>query len=241
MEVKKMKKPIIAVGLVMAMFFFTGHALAQGSGHESGHGSTHQRGVSQAGSHQHGQEAAVPGKDFSFTPEQKEKLRDLRRKFELENAQLIGALVAKRIELHALWSDPKADPKAIMEKEKEQASIRFQLREKMVQSKLEARKFLTSEQMTHFGRHWGMGFKKRMGHGEMAGHHEMMHHGGRMGHRDKMGHREATGQGGMMCCGRMGSDHGKGHGAEHGSGGMEHGRGMGHGSWHGMGGMGMCK
>jgi Spy/CpxP family protein refolding chaperone len=176
------------------------------------------------GSHQHHQESGAPGKDFSLTPEQKSKFQDLRRKFQLENAQLIGALVAKRIELHALWSDPKADPKAIMEKEKEQASIHFQLREKMVQSKLEARKFLTPEQISHFGQHWGMGFRKMMGHGGMMGHQGMMTPGGRMG------------AGGMCCC-RMGSGHGMGHATEGGEG---------HGMGHGMGqsashGMGMCK
>jgi Spy/CpxP family protein refolding chaperone len=149
------------------------------------------------GSQQHHQESAAPGKDLSFTPEQKSKFQDLRRQFELENAQLIGALVAKRIELHALWSDPKTDPKAIMEKEKEQASVQSQLREKMIQSKLEARKFLTPEQMAHFGRHWGMGFKKMMGYGGTMGHRRMMDHGGMMSHQGMMARGGPMGTGGM--------------------------------------------
>jgi Spy/CpxP family protein refolding chaperone len=220
-----MKKTMIVVGFVLFTFFLAGYALAQGSGREPGQGGVHQHGSVQKheGSHQHPQESAAPGQDFSLTPEQKSKVQDLRRKFQLENAQLIGALVAKRIELHALWSDPKADPKAIMEKEKEQASFQFQLREKMVQSKLEARKFLTPEQMSHFGRHWGRGFGKMMGHGGMMGHQGMMAPGGRMG------------SGGKCCC-RMGSGHGMGHATEGGEG-----HSMGHGSGHGMGGMGMCK
>ena len=149
-------------------------------------------------SHHH--ESGTHGKDFSLTPEQKSKVRELRRKFQLENAQLIGGLVAKRIELNALWSDPNADPKTIMEKDKEQASILFQLREKMVQSKLEARTFLTPEQMAHFGRLWGKSPWRMTGshgmrdHGRMKGHHH-----GMMGSRGQM---EAEG---MMCCGRMGS------------------------------------
>ena len=222
-----MKKTMIIVGFVAVIFFLASYALAQGSGQEPGQGGVHQHGSVQKaeGSHHHHQESA--GKEFSLTPEQKSKFQDLRRKFELENAQLIGAFVAKKIELHALWSDPKADPKTIMDKEKEQASIQLQLREKMVQSKLEARKFLTPEQMSHFGRHWGMGFRKMMGYGGMMGHRGMMGSGGRMG-------------AGGMCCSRMGSGHGMGHAMERGEGpGM--GRGMGQGAGHGMGGMGMCK
>lgn len=170
----------------------------------------------QAESYQH--ESGRYGKDFSLTPEQRSKLRELRRKFKLENAQLIGALVAKRIELSALWSDPNADPKTIMEKDKEMGSILFQLREKMVQSKLEARKFLTPEQVAHFGRFWGMGPWS------MMGHHRMMDRGRMMGrHHGMMGSR------GMMCCGGMesgprGAGHGMGHGSEHGMTGMGMGR-----------------
>jgi len=212
--------------------------MAQGSGHESGHGSMHQPGsVHQyEGSHQRHQESGAPGKEFSFTPEQKAKFQDLRRKFELENAQLIGALVAKRIELHALWSDPKADPKAIMEKEKEQASIQFQLREKMTQSKLEARKLLSPEQVAHFGRRWGMGFRKMMDYGGMMGHRDTTGHSGRTGHQGMMGPGGRMGSGGMMCCDRMESGPGMEHGTEHGKGHR-----MGHGAGRGMGGMGMCK
>ena len=220
-----MKKPIIAVGFLAVTFFVAGYALAQGSGHESRHGSMHQPGGVQQheGSHQRHQESTGPGKDFSLTPEQKSKFEDLRRKFRLENAQLIGAVVAKRIELDALWSDPKADPKAIMEKEKEMGAFRFQLREKIIQSKLEARQFLTPEQMTHFGRDWGMGVRKMMGHGGTMGHQSMMHHGGRMG-------------AGEMCCRHMEPGHGMRHGTEHGEGHR-----MGHGPGQGMGRMEMCK
>jgi len=236
MEVKKMKKLTIAVGFLAVTFLVAGYALAQGSGHESGHGSTHQPGVSQqqAGSHQHHQESGAPGKEFSFTPEQKAKFQELRRKFELENAQLIGALVAKRIELRALWSDPKADPKSIMEKEKELASILFQLREKMTQSKLEARTFLTPEQIAHFGRRWGMGLRKMMDHVGMMGHRRMPGQQGMMGPGGRMG------SGGMKCCGRMGSGHGMEHGTEHGEG-HSPGHGTERGMGGGMGGMGMCK
>ncbi len=208
-----MKRSIIVFGFTIATFLFSGYALAQVSGHESGPGSMHQHGVSrqQGESYQH--ESGMHGKDFSLTQEQRSKLRELRRKFKLENAQLIGSLLAKRIELSVLWSDPNADPKTIMDKDKELGSILFQLREKMVQSKLDARKFLTPEQIARFGRFWGMSPWS------MMGHHRMMDHGRMMGHHGMMG------SGGMMCCGRMesgprGDDYGMGHGSEHGMTGM---------------------
>ena len=206
---------MIAAGFIAVTFFLAGYALAQD--HEAGHGSMHQHGsvYKHEGSHQHHQESLTPGKDLSLTPEQKSKLQDLHRKFALDNAQLIGGLVAKKIEVRALWSDPKADPKSILEKEKELASFQFQLREKIIQAKLEVRTFLTPEQMAHFGRHWGRGFRKLMGHGAM------------MGHEERMGSGRGI---------RHAAERAEGHGMGHGLGG-----GMGHGTGHGMGRMGMCQ
>jgi Spy/CpxP family protein refolding chaperone len=217
-----MKKSTVAIGFLAVLFFVAGYAFAQGSGHESRHEGMHQPGSVQQheGSHQRHQETAAPGKDLSLTPEQKSKIQELRRKFRLENAQLIGAVVAKRIELQALWSDPRADSRAIMEKEKEMASLQFHLREKIIQAKLEARQFLTPEQMVYFGREWGKGFRKMMGHHGMMDHQETMSHGEQMGH-------------GEMCRCRMGSGRGMRHGQEHGE---DHR--MGHGAGHGM---EMCK
>jgi Spy/CpxP family protein refolding chaperone len=97
-----------------------------------------------------------PGKALDLTPEQRTKLEELRRNFRAENAQLIGAIVAKRLELQSLWANPKAESKAILDKEKELRDLRNQMKDKRVQLRLEARKFLTPEQLSEFGSGWGM-------------------------------------------------------------------------------------
>ena len=109
-----------------------------------------------------------PGKDDSLTTEQKTKFQELRRKFRGENAKLIGAIVTKKLELRSLWTDPKADSKAILDKEKELRDLQNQMRDKVVQMKLEARKFLTPEQIENWKPGWGMG--REFGGGSGMGH-----------------------------------------------------------------------
>ena len=100
-------------------------------------------------------------KASNLTPEQRTKLKELRRKFKEENAQLIGGLVTKRLELQSLWTDPKADPQAILAKEKELRELQNRMRDKVSQYLLEARKILTPEQITEFGQCYAMGFGRR--------------------------------------------------------------------------------
>ncbi len=156
-----MRKTIIALTLVVAMLLSVTFVYAQapgfGHGHKSGWGY---------------------GKWSSLTPEQQAKFQELRQKFNEETAQLRGSLLTKKLELQSLWSNPKADSKAILEKEKELRSLQDQLRDKAIQLKLEARKFLTPEQITQFGPGWGLG--RDFGHGSMKGH-------GPMGHGPGMG------------------------------------------------------
>jgi len=71
------------------------------------------------------------------------------------------------VELQSLWTDPKADNKAILDKEKELRELQNQLRDKGIQMKLEARKFLTPEQIANFGPGCGMG--PGYGRGRMMG------------------------------------------------------------------------
>ncbi len=93
----------------------------------------------------------------SLTPEQQTKFQELRQKFDNETAQLKGNILTTRLELQSLWRNPKADPKAILEKEKELTSLQDKLRDERVQFRLEARKVLTPEQIAQFGSGWGMG------------------------------------------------------------------------------------
>ena len=122
-----------------------------GPGYGPGHGRMHHQ--------EQWREARIP----DLTPEQKVKCQELRRNFRAENAQLIGALVTKKMELQALWTDPKADPKAIIDKEKELRDLQNQMKDKGVQMRLEARKFLTPEQISQAGPGWGMGRGGMMG------------------------------------------------------------------------------
>ena len=158
-----MRKTVILLGLVALMVLGVAYAYAQGPGSGPGRGGMH--------------ESWGPAKDYPLTPEQKAKLQELRRKFREDNAKLIGAMVTKKLELQSLWTDPKADPKAILAKEKELRDLQDQLKDKGVQMRLEARKFLTPEQIQNWkpGRGMGRGFGggHMMGHGYGMGRGEM--------------------------------------------------------------------
>lgn len=142
-----MKKTIIALGLVALMLLGVTYVYAKGPGFGSGH-----------------RTGWGPEKWSSLTPEQQAKFQELRQKFNDETAQLRGAIFTKRLELQSLWANPKADPKAILEKEKELGTLREQLRDKAVRFKLEARNVLTPEQLAQFGSGWGMGSGFDRGH-----------------------------------------------------------------------------
>ncbi len=102
-------------------------------------------------------ESSEAGKGPAFTPEQRTKLQELHQKFVAETAKLRGELLSKRLEFQSLWANPKAEAKAIVDKEKELRDLQNQMRDKRLQFKLEARQFLTPEQMAGFGPGCGMG------------------------------------------------------------------------------------
>jgi Spy/CpxP family protein refolding chaperone len=159
-EVKLMKKAMMALGLVVVMLLGVSYVFAQEQGDPPRHG------------WMHGEKSWDQGKRLNLTPEQKEKFQGLRRKFIGENAQLIGGLVAKRLELRSLWTDPKADSQAILAKEKELRDLQNRMRDKIIQYKLEARNSLTPEQIEKIGMMgWkGFGHGFGMGHGQGMGH-----------------------------------------------------------------------
>ena len=134
-----MKKAIVALGLVAVMLLGVSYVYAQEQGNPPGHG------------WMHGQKHQGQWNKLNLTPEQKVKFRELRRKFIGENAQLIGGLVAKRLELRSLWTDPKADSKTILAKERELRDLKNRMKDKVVQYKLEFRKSLTPEQIEKLG------------------------------------------------------------------------------------------
>lgn len=150
-----MKKTMIALGLVAVMLLGVTYVYARGPGFRPG-----ERGVPCG-------EGWGLRKELSLTPEQKTKFQELRQKFNEETAQLKGALLTKRLELQSLWTNPKSDGKAIADKERELRDLRNQMGDKITQMRLEARKFLTPEQITEFGSGFGMG--PGLGHGRMMG------------------------------------------------------------------------
>ena len=170
-----MKKAMIALGLVVVVFLGVSHVYAQ----DPGAGLRHRW--------MQGQESWGLWKRLNLTPEQEAKFKELRRKFKGENAQLIGGLVTKRLELQSLWTDPKADSQAILAKEKEWRDLQNRLRDKIVQYILEARSSLTPEQIEKFGlmggmglgfgrgvqQHHGCGFHHHHRHGQGMGRHRM--------------------------------------------------------------------
>ncbi len=161
-----MKKTIITLGLVALMLFGVTYVYAKGQGFGPGH---------------KGEpcwESSNPGKWSTLTPEQKTKFQELRQRFNEETAQLRGTILTKRLELQSLWANPKADSKAIMDKEKELRDLQNQMRDKVIQSKLEARNILSPEQIAEFGPGCGMG--PGFGRGHMMGYgHGKGYRGGR--------------------------------------------------------------
>ena len=154
-----MKKKVVVLGLVAVMVLGVAYAFAQGPGSGPGH---------------------RPGwgeeKWSSLTPEQQTKFQELRQKFNDETAQLRGTMLTKRLELQSLWTNPKADSKTILDKEKELRDLQNQIKDKAVQMRLEARKSLTPEQIQNSKPGWGMG--RGFGGGHMMGHGPGMGRGG---------------------------------------------------------------
>ena len=148
-----MKKAMIAIGLVMVMLWGVSYVYAQEQSDPPRHG------------WMHGEKSWGQGKKPNLTPEQKARFQELRRKFIGENAQLRGGLVAKRLELRSLWTDPKADSQAILAKERELRDLQNRMRDKIVRYKLEARNSLTPEQIEKLGSMGGMGRRGMMGYG----------------------------------------------------------------------------
>jgi Spy/CpxP family protein refolding chaperone len=159
-----MRKTVVTIGLVAVMLLSVSFAFAQGPGSGPGPGAGPRWG---GGS---GWGPSEQDKALNLTPEQKTKLNELRTKFKDENAQLIGTLVTKKIELQSLWSNPKAEDKAIQDKAKEVRDLQNQMREKAVQMRLEARKILTPEQISKWGAGRGFGHGAGPGSGGGFGH-----------------------------------------------------------------------
>jgi len=143
-----MKKSLIALSLVVIMVLGAISVYAYGPGYGP-------RGKGDRGGPCW--ESSETGKGLVLTPEQRTKFQELRQKFVDETAKLRETLLSKRLELQTLWTNPKAETKAIIEKENELRDLQDQMKDKALQFKLEARQFLTPEQIAGLGPGCGMG------------------------------------------------------------------------------------
>jgi Spy/CpxP family protein refolding chaperone len=137
---RSMKKMLIALGMVAIFFLTVNYVAAQGP----------------PGPPMPPGPRGMPRQGPFLGPEQQVKIQELRQKFSEESAQLRGSLLTKRLELQSLWTNPEADPNIILEKERELRDLQNQMGEKILQYKLETRKLLTPEQISQFGRIFGM-------------------------------------------------------------------------------------
>jgi Spy/CpxP family protein refolding chaperone len=138
-----MKKTLVILSLAAMVVMGVTFAYAQGPGFGPGFGRKGDCGGRG--------DCGGPCGNSTLSAEQKAELQQLRQKFFDETASLREGVRSKRLELRTLWADPKADPAAIQAKEKELRELTNQMRDKMVQFRLEARNHLTDEQLAQFG------------------------------------------------------------------------------------------
>ena len=146
-----MKKTLVVLSLAAIVVMGVTYVYAQGPGFGPGFGPRANCGGT-------GPRQDCPGfkGDSTLTPAQKTELQHLRQKFFDETAPLRETIRSKRLELRSLWTDAKADPKLIQEKEKEVRELSNQMKDKMVQLRLDGRSTLTPEQLSQMG-----GFRSR--------------------------------------------------------------------------------
>lgn len=106
---------------------------------------------------------AQPGmgpRGAGLTPEQAQKIYDLRQKFLKETEDLRQQMFTKRAELNSLWVAENPDQKAILAKQQEINVIREKIQAIAVTYQTQARKIAPN---AAFG--WGKGMGKGMGGG----------------------------------------------------------------------------
>jgi len=96
------------------------------------------------------------GSRLDLTQEQKDKMRELRKRYEADNHDLRYDIRLKRLEMHKLFTDPKVDDATLLAKEKELNALQLKLMDRKAEMKLAWRKILTPEQIQKLDRphHW---------------------------------------------------------------------------------------
>ncbi len=113
---------------------------------------------------------------LDLSPEQRQKIDELRRKHRAEAAPLQNRRLAKRSELRALWANPNPDQEKILATQRELAELDLRLREMTTRQRFEMQSLLTPEQRERLqSRGYGMGTGSE--HGPGAGRKGRMHGG----------------------------------------------------------------
>ncbi len=99
---------------------------------------------------------------LNLSNEQMEKMWQMKEKFRNDTQKVRYELFQKRLEMRALFSDPKSDDAAILAKQKEMNALRQNMADKMVEFRLAQRKVLTHEQLKKLGEVGSGGGLERM-------------------------------------------------------------------------------
>jgi Spy/CpxP family protein refolding chaperone len=173
-----MKKILVSLVMVLVL---PSVGLALSEGWERGPGMGMHYGPYPGGAHSAGQRLMQA---LNLTPEQSQKMKDLRESFSNVSIPLRNEIRGKRFELQAFWMQANPDQDKILAKQKEIIALRSDLLEKATKNRLEMRKILTPEQQAKWTylrsqfRPW-RGYDKEYGFGAGPAHHEGMGYGPR--------------------------------------------------------------
>ncbi|MCU0560717.1 MAG: Spy/CpxP family protein refolding chaperone [Desulfobacterales bacterium] len=107
---------------------------------------------------------------LNLTPEQSQKIQELRQSRYDEMAALREEMAEKRAELQMLWAAPEPDQAQILAKQRELLELRGLFQEKATQHQFALRGILTPEQLAKMpGKGFGMGGGRDCGKGPGMG------------------------------------------------------------------------
>ncbi len=111
----------------------------------------------------HGKTARL-GHFLNLSKEQISKSREIWRRYFMDTHNLRYDVMAKRVEMEKLFTDPKADSAALLARQKEMSALRQQLMDRRAAAIIEWRSILTPEQIEKIDFlimiHHGLGWKR---------------------------------------------------------------------------------
>jgi zinc resistance-associated protein len=92
------------------------------------------------------------GAFLNLTQEQKDRMKELRSRFQADTHDLKYDIRLKHLEMRKLFTDPKTDDQTLLAKQKELSALVLKLMDKKAQMKVEWRHVLTPEQIQKLDR-----------------------------------------------------------------------------------------